>query len=295
MWKCSYCGKTTREGPGWRRRRAAPWEKCPGCGFTLGRRKATLVKHQILRDVCNTNNYDILIDACAGSGKVQLYDGEIVPGSPLIFEEIARKKTPPAGRVFIEAEPKTFKLLKMFCEGSDAQFICGDCNENIPKFTDGKVRTLVFIDPFGWGVPAINRDMIVNTSQVPNTDVLINFTYRIAREMGYVRKNLNSHIERNRKTAITWKKALHTFWGNLDWLKEWPSMKAREYAERYALPFREHNKFRIYRIPRFGRLIYHLIFATKFETPKYGLEKWITLRTQRRSVRGGAGHPPKSS
>ena len=52
--------------------------------------------------------------------------------------------------------------------------------------------------------------------------------------------------------------------------------RAVEYAETYASPFRENNKVKIYRIPKIGRLTYNLIFATKFDTPKYGLEKWFS-------------------
>lgn len=275
MWKCSYCDKTTDEGPGWRSKRSEPYGKCPKCGFTLGRAKATIEKLEILTDICNTNNYDILIDACAGSGKVQLYKGDIINGSSLLFEEIAQRKKPPAKVVSIECDSKTFKLLEKFFEGSETELIRGDCNEHIMEYATGEVRTLFFIDPFGWGVPAIDRNKVIKISQTPNTDLLFNFTYRISREMGYVRNNLESSIERNRKTANTWKKALHIFWGTLDWLDKWGSMNALEYAEKYASPLRKNNKVRLYRIPVHGRLTYRLIFATKFDIPKYGIEKFF--------------------
>lgn len=266
MWECGYCGKTTPK---------RPWEKCPSCGFTLGRAKATIRKYKILTDICNLNNYDLLIDACAGCGKVQFFKGDIINGSPLIFDEIAKTKTPPAKCIFIECNPKTFKLLKTFCKDSDAKFINGDCNELIPTFVKGKIRTLVFIDPFGYGVPTIRRDMVIAISEIPKTDLLINFTWRIAREMGFVRKYLKSDDERNRKAAISYIKSLHIYWGNLDWLKKWGSMRTRKYAEKYALPLKENNKIEIYHVPQYGKLIYYLIFATKFETPKYGLMKWF--------------------
>ena len=276
MWECSYCSKTTVESPGWRSKRAEPLHKCPKCGFTLGRDKATLEKLSILTDICNKNNYDLFIDACAGSGKVQLYSGDIINGSSLIFNEIGQRKKPPANVVSIECETKTFKLLEKYFEGSEANLILGDCNDYLEKFTTGEVRTLVFIDPFGWGVPAIDRNKVIKISKTPNTDLLFNFTYRISREMGYVRHNLDSEIERNRKTANTWKNHLHTFWGTLDWLDKWGSMNALEWAEKYASPFRENNKVRLYRLPVHGRLAYRLIFASKFDIPKYGLEKFFS-------------------
>lgn len=53
------------------------------------------------------------------------------------------------------------------------------------KYVDGKVSTLVFIDPNGYGVPAVRHDIVSKISKTKNTDVLVTFSWRICREMGY--------------------------------------------------------------------------------------------------------------
>lgn len=278
MWTCSYCSKKYDKAPGWRRNRTEPYNKCSKCGFTLGRSRATVIKLEILTNIVKANNYDLFIDACAGSGKVQLYDGKIIDGSLLLMEEIAKQKNHPSHVIAIECEKKTFELLEKFTSGSNTQLIFGDCNDHLLKLANGTLRTLVFIDPFGWGVPAIDRKKLIKLSQTPNTDLLFNFAYRISRNMGYVKKNLDSKKQSNKLTSHTWKKHLDTFWGTSEWMR-WPSMKAEEWVEKYASPFRENNKVKIFRVPPRGRLTYHLIFATKFDIPPYGLEKFFKKQT----------------
>jgi len=283
MWKCAYCGKTASEMP-------EPM-KCPNCGLVLGKAGVTEEKYDLLRKIVELNDYDFLIDACAGSGKVQV-DEKLIPGSPLIFNEFARIKTPPAKRVFIEFDQKTFKLLKNFCNNSDAIFINGDCNQHLLNLVDGNTRTLVFIDPFGYGIPAIKRSVILKLSETPNTDLLINFSWRIAREMGHARTYLNctrdncpspSHIYRKvtsctscptRRKAMQYARSLDIWWGHKNWMN-WGSLKIGEYAKKYAKPLMTNNKVQIIPIPRFKKATYHLIFATKFETLKLGIMRWL--------------------
>jgi len=285
MWKCVFCGKQTSEPP--------EDMKCPSCGLIIGTPNATKEKLYILKDICKLNNYELLIDACAGSGKVQL-DGEIIDGSALILEEVAKKKKPPAKCVFIEADSKTFRLLRWrFGWSFDAEFINDDCNQHLLRLADGKSKTLVFVDPFGYGLPAIKRDIILELAKLPNTDLLINFTWRIAREMGYARTYLNCTIDncpsptkagerfgscescRNRKTAISYANSANIWWGSTDWMN-WGSLAAREYVERYASPLRSHSNVQIYNVPTCSKNpTYQLIFATKFDYPRYGIEKWF--------------------
>lgn len=268
--------------------------KCPSCGITLGRTKATKEKLQILRDICELNDYDLLIDACAGSGKVQLLNGEIIDGSSSVLQTLAQKRKPPAKLIFIEHDPKTFRLLRWRSGWSpDAEFINDDCNKHLPKLIDGKTKTLIFIDPFGYGLPAIRRDVVLKLSSAPNTDLLINFTWRIAREMGYARKYLCCTIDScpspskagekfgscdvcsNRQTAVSYTNSAIIWWGNEEWLN-WGSLRRSEYAGKYAYPLKDNNKVAIYCIPEGSRdPAYQLILATKFETPKYGIEKWL--------------------
>lgn len=288
MWKCSHCGKVLDKKP--------ENMKCSSCGITLGRTRATKEKLRILRDTCELNNYNLLVDACAGSGKVQLLNGEIIDGSAFILEKAAHKQSPQAKRVFIEADSKTFNLLRhTFWEhvSPDTCFINDDCNPHLLDLVDGKVRTLIFIDPFGYGLPAIRKKVVLTLSKLPNTDLLINFTWRIAREMGYARKYLYCSIENcpsptkagerfgscdlcpNRRTAISYTKSANMWWGTEEWLN-WGSLTRRQYALKYANPFKDHNKVEIYRVPRYSTdPTYQLILATKFDTPKYGILKWM--------------------
>jgi hypothetical protein len=208
--------------------------------------------------------------------------------------KFSQKENPPAKRIFIEADPKTFRLLRWrFGWSSDAEFINDDCNQHLLKFADGKTRALVFIDPFGYGLPAIRRDVILELSKASNTDLLINFTWRIAREMGYARTYLFCTIEscpsptkagerfascdlcQNRQTAKSYANSASIWWGGQEWLN-WGSLAARDYAERYVSPLRVHNKVHVYGVPGYSRnSTYQLIFATKFESPKYGILKWL--------------------
>lgn len=285
MWRCIFCGKVTDEIP--------EDMKCPECGLVIGTSDATLEKLQILTDICSLNNYDLLIDACAGSGKVQV-DGKLIDGSAFIFESIAKRRNPPAKRVFIEADPKTFLLLRWrFGWSSDAVFINDDCNKHLLRLVDGKSKTLVFIDPFGYGLPAIDRHIVLELSKLPNTDLLINFTWRIAREMGFARTYLNCTINncpsptkasermiscelcRNRQTAISYMNSANIWWGGSEWLS-WESMKALDYVKKYAEPLRTYSKVQIYNVPGYSRNPkYQLIFVTKFDYPRYGIEKWL--------------------
>lgn len=284
MWKCVFCGMIISEPP--------EDMKCPSCGLVIGT-DATKEKLRILKDICRLNDYDLLIDACAGSGKVQL-EGELIDGSAFILGEIAKKKKPPAKCVFIEADHRTFRLLRWrFGWSLDAEFINGDCNQHLLKIVNGVSKTLVFIDPFGYGLPAIKREIVLGLAKLPNTDLLINFTWRIAREMGHARKYLNCTINNcpspakvgehvsscelchNRKRARTYANSANIWWGSQDWMN-WGSLGAREYVERYASPLRSYSAVQIYDIPTCSKNpTYYLIFSTKFNYPRYGLEKWF--------------------
>ncbi len=138
---------------------------------------------------------------------------------------------------------------------------------------NGREPTLVYIDPFGYGVPVIDRDLVLKLSRTPNTDMLIHFSWRICREMGYARKNLSSDDLTKRKRAESYATSLNRWWGNSDWLS-WGSMRKQEYAERYAASFRQHNTVDITAFGKDGSSSFYLIFATKFEIPDYGILKW---------------------
>jgi hypothetical protein len=85
-----------------------------------------------------------------------------------------------------------------------------------------------------------------------------------------LRSKASKYIPRKSYTnsAIIW-------WGDNEWLN-WGSLTRREYAERYVFPLKVYNKVAIYCVPEGGQdPTYQLILATKFETLKYGIEKWL--------------------
>jgi three-Cys-motif partner protein len=240
---------------------------CPKCGSIIAT-KYTPRKHQYLVDVCSKNDYKLVVDACAGSGMVQFPTGELKEGSPLILEKIMKN----VGRcVCIEVDPKTVKLLSHFCE--HAEVIRGDCNKILPTLIDGKNPTLVYIDPFGYGVPVIDRKLVLELSKTPNVDLLIHFSWRICREMGFARKYLSSDDRTLRKRAEAYAKSLNIWWGGSGWLN-WGSMSKRGYAEKYASPFRENNTVDITAFGKSRSSSFYLILATKFKIPDYGIMKW---------------------
>lgn len=261
MWKCICCGQTSLLD------QVLNFMTCPKCGSIIAT-KGTPYKHQYLTDVCSKNNYELVIDACAGSGMLQYPNGELKEGSPLLLEKKMKNK---GHCVCIEVDPKSVKLLKHFCK--DAEVIHGDCNEVIPTLVNGKDPTLVYIDPFGYGVPVIDRNLVLKLSRTPNTYMLIHFSWRICREMGYARKNLSSDDQTKRKRAESYATSLNRWWGNSDWLR-WGSMRKREYAERYASSLRQHNTVDITAFGKAGSSSFYLIFATKFQIPDYGILKW---------------------
>ena len=124
---CPNCGKPLRDSL------EEPW--CPSCGIRFAT-NATPKKHEYLEALCKTNKYDLAIDACAGSGKVQYPDGKLGEGSPLILERLC------SHCVCIEYDPKTYALLKTFA--GKAELRNGDCNNIMLEYIDGKQPTLVF-------------------------------------------------------------------------------------------------------------------------------------------------------
>ena len=262
MWKCVCCGQTTLLD------QVLNFMTCPKCGSILAT-EGTPFKHQYLTDTCNINNYQTVIDACAGSGMLQFPNGELKEGSPLILEKIMKDK---GHCICIEVDRKTHKLLKYFCKS--AEVIHGDCNEVLPEIVDGKKPTLVYVDPFGYGVPVIDRRVVMKLSETPNTDLLIHFSWRICREMGYARKYLKSENVTLKKRAESYSNSLNIWWGNSDWMN-WGSMKKRGYAEKYADPLRKSNTIDITAFGKGRGLSFYLMLATKFKVPRYGILKWM--------------------
>lgn len=279
MWKCSVCNRIYPD------KRIKDFMKCPNCGLVLAT-EGTRQKHQFLRSVYSLNKYELVIDACAGSGVLQLPDGKLTKGSPLILEELVKGK----GKcICIDVNKDTCSLLRKQIKGSVV--LKGDCNKILPTLVKGKKRTLIYIDPFGYGVPVIDRAMVLGLAQTPNTDLLIHFSWRICREMGHARTYLNCDIAdcpsptgvssmvtscdncANRKRAKSYVRSLGIWWGTPDWI-EWDfkgDRRAERYVEIYARPFRKNNEIQIVPVNH----SFHLIFATKFSKPQMSLERFF--------------------
>ena len=230
MWKCNICGYLSEKVP--------ESMKCSGCGITLGRKNGTNRKYKVLEDVCRLNDYDLIIDACAGGAKVQLVeDGSIIDGSSLRLEKIAKEKDPTPKTIYIEYVKKTYESLKQVLEPTTSTIINEDCNFSLLKLADGKIPTLIYLDPFGYGIPAIKRETILELSKKDNVDLLISFSWRITRQMGHSRKYITCTFNEcpspsgmdvkygscnkcpTRKTALTYRNSLDVWWGNSDWIQ----------------------------------------------------------------------------
>ncbi len=281
--KMPVCGNCSKTLPDYLEE---PW--CPYCGIRFAT-KATPKKHEYLEALCKTNKYDLAIDACAGSGKVLYSDGKLGEGSSLILRRLTKGRC-----VSIEYEKRTFDLLASFAKNTE--LINGDCNEFLLKYIDGKAPTLVFIDPNGYGVPAIRYDVVSKIAEMKNTDILATFSWRICREIGYTQVYLNCSMENcpspseisrkfdtcdnctNRLRALKWKKSLDAWWGNSDWLK-WSNIGASGYANKYADLLRKGNTVNMTAFSggeqKFYKIDFYLILATKFNVAKYGILEWV--------------------
>lgn len=191
IFKCS-CGYENQVG-------TLP-QKCPKCG-TLVIKEHSLQKLRVIdryywrcvSKLCLSKwrkwNKLVLIDVCAGSGKVNLNGrDEIKKGSPVILAELCQrfkykfkhKDIPPIECVFIEKNPKIFKSLEKnienypFCEtiNEDSNLILDDL---LSKYS--KDFILLFVDPFG-----INEVDIKNIADKlkphKHNEMLIHFSWQ---------------------------------------------------------------------------------------------------------------------
>jgi three-Cys-motif partner protein len=259
--------------------------KC-SCGLVIAT-EATFEKYQILDEICEVNDYSMIIDACAGSGMIALGD-RLIPGSPIILASLAKKKKSKC--VFIESENSTFGLLqanlgKYELLDSSYQNIVGDCNDHLLDLVKDPQPTLVYIDPFGYCYPPIKREVVLEISKKGHVDLLINFFWRICRQIGFAKRNLKSLNSRNRSTAQSYKKSLDVYWGvgqlspqYSDWF-QWKKMHPFQYAEKYAKPLGD-GKAQVIGLPRYHRVNkenkFFLIFTTHQNRLKLGLQKYMS-------------------
>lgn len=272
MWVCQKC---SRIAP------AKPESMTCRCGLTLTSVE-TLEKHRVLEIICSSNPYNILIDACAGSGLIEdPRGGCLMEGSPLRLIRAARKKVPSGRCIFIESSRRTYRHLCNAVEQHRdiSKPILGDCNEMLPRLINENTSSSIFayIDPFGYGNPPIDKQIVEKISENPRVDLLISFMWRITRQMGFVREYINSDNPTLKSRADSFQHSLNVYWGSSEWFR-WSSMTSWEYAERYASPLRKHSQVEIVGIPPQSRNpSYVLIFATKLNVPElpFRLDKWF--------------------
>jgi three-Cys-motif partner protein len=158
-------------------------------------------KYSILESYCtplslimrNNNMTHYLIDACAGSGKVQAYDDKgVIDGSPIIMSKtrervqakiVDKAKPQEANCIFIEINPKTFKLLEeSTCDASKCERVLGDCNQVLPKILDKldsetrKPFAFIYVDPFGLGDPPVMMETLKRVLERDYTELFIQLT-----------------------------------------------------------------------------------------------------------------------
>ena len=300
MWKCPVCGAATdNERP-----------DCSNCGMVrIG--PGTNEKYAILRGylpplslIMRNQGYEhYFIDACAGSGTV--FDSEkktLVEGSPMIMartreavQNMIRDKTKPheVQCVGIEGDHKTFGHLKQSL-GPFSGFatpIMGDCNDKLDQVLDGissEVKAenhfaFVYIDPFGFGKPTIQRKTIERVFQRKFTELLIHFTWEgVSRLAGYSMK-VDDPDSTVAKTARSYVQVLDVYlgvgWRAIEEKKLSPVRRRTEYVQLYFSRLQQHYPHSMYTEIPVGSQNpnYYLFFATRnlrgYEIMKRVVEK----------------------
>ena len=205
-----------------------------------------------------------LIDACAGSGMV--FDPEknvMVEGSPMILAKTRKivqsrikdkAKSQQARCICIEVEDKTYehlqKSLAQFSEFATA--IKGDCNDKLDGVLDNissdvKVKNhfaFVYIDPFGFGKPTIQRKTIERVLERNFTELLIHFTWEgVSRITGYAMNvdDPNPTVaSRARSDAQVLDAYMGEGWRAIEEKNYPPGRRRKEYVDLYTLRLKEY-------------------------------------------------------
>lgn len=222
----------------------------------------------------------MIIDACSGSGIVG-YNDHLVDGSALRICEIVKKTN--SRCILIESDEKTLHILiehmknRGFLETSQFRVYAGDCNRFLENLNVTE-PTLVYIDPFGWGNPPIQRRIVLKLAENQYVDLLIHFSWRICRQIAFARIYQNFPPNtRQFKAAEAYKRSLSIYW------PEWESIPSRglttfERAKKYGEPLQNYyqGKVQIIGLPKTSpQAMFFLIFATRQNLLKIGLEKFM--------------------
>jgi len=300
MWKCINCGSTSPNRPVF----------CNKCGLVQAG-IGTHEKYQVLESYCpqlslimrNQNIEHYLIDACAGSGKVQAYNSdEYIDGSPLIMaktencvqEKIKDKSKPKHAKcIFIEINPKTYNLLTEWTdEFPNCDRVLGDCNEVLPKILDSlgdrhwKPFSFIYIDPFGLGDPPIMMKTLRQVLERNYTELFIQLGVDgLIRVAGWL-KYLESQDAKLRRKAQSYCNTLSLVVGEdkidefcSSWLRWREGEREKKALEYYVAGLRSYFPHAEYVGIPLGskRPVYYLIYTTRNKTGKK-IMQWV-IRT----------------
>jgi three-Cys-motif partner protein len=277
----------------------------------------TLEKYKILEDYChplslimrNNNMTHYLIDACAGSGKVQSHnDKGLIDGSPIIMSKTRdwvqakikdKTKTQEVKCIFIEINPKTYKLLeKSTCNASNCERIPEDCNKALPKILDRldnetrKPFAFIYVDPFGLGDPPIMMETLKRVLERDYTELFIQLTVDgLIRASGWL-PHRHSKDATKRQKAESFCNTLRLFIGDDridEFCKEWEKWREGE-KETMALKYYISGLTRYYPHVEYVEIpvgstkpSYYLVYTTRNDTGKKIMQGIITKAKRRGS------------
>ena len=212
----------------------------------------------------------------------------MVEGSPIIMartREVVqarikdKTKTPEVKCVCIEVDDKTYGHLKQHL-GPYSGFtsaIKGDCNNKLDGVLDGissEVKekfhfAFVYIDPFGFGKPAIQRRTIERVLQRKFTELLIHFTWEgVSRLAGYS-QDVDDPDQKVAKTARAYVQDLNAYlgdgWEAIEQKHYSPVRRRSEFVQLYYSRLKEHYPLSLYTEIPVGSSNphYYLFFATR--------------------------------
>jgi len=192
------------------------------------------------------------VDAFAGTGRY-IKTGE--PGSPVVAANIMLKYKKPSFKIhciFIEKDPKRYKILEDSLEKFDGKFDIEKNNGEFLNFIDpilmkiNKAPAFFFIDPEGFS--GMDFDKIKAILNLPYKEVLINFQYNA--------------IQRWLKAPKV-ERTITRLFGTSDYKR---AKKEIELIELYAKQIKKIGAFVWYfrnKIPKKNRTYYYLVYATK--------------------------------
>jgi three-Cys-motif partner protein len=268
-------------------------------------------KYNVLTGYChplslimrNNDKPHHLIDACAGSGKVQDYiDKKLIDGSPIrmattrfVVEDTIKDKSKKheLRSWFIEVDDKTFKLLQENTERFSEFSTCihGDANVNLPKVLEqtGDDFAFVYIDPFGLGEPVLSYETVADVLDRPSTELFIHFSFEGVERCAGQLKNIDDADPTKSKTARSTVKNVDRFMGGPQWRDVWENTADGKRRDAmlglYLAELQRHYRLteHLEMPPGSSRPYFDLIFATRNDTGKRIMRDIMNTKRRRGS------------